>query len=47
MSIGIPGGSAREGVCIAAGVTAVGGCEQRNEKGVCGRVAYVVGVGVE
>jgi hypothetical protein len=37
----------REGVCIVAGVAAVGGCEWRNEKGVCGGAAYVVGVGVE
>jgi hypothetical protein len=36
MSIGMPGGSARKGVCIAAGVTAIGGCEQRNENGVRG-----------
>jgi hypothetical protein len=35
MSIGMPGGSAREGVCIAAGFAAVGGaCEQRKENGV-------------
>jgi hypothetical protein len=33
-SIGMPGGSAHEGVCIAAGVAVVGGCERRNEKGV-------------
>jgi hypothetical protein len=46
-SIGMLGGSAREGVCIAAGVTAVGGCERRNEKGVRGGAAYVVGVGAE
>jgi hypothetical protein len=45
MSIGMPGGSAREGVCIAAGVTVVGGCERRNEKGMHGGAAYVVGVG--
>jgi hypothetical protein len=43
----MPGGSAHKGVCIAAGVTAVGGCEWRNEKGVRGGAAYVVGVGVE
>jgi hypothetical protein len=31
----MPGGSAHEGVCIAAGVTAVGGaCEWRKENGV-------------
>jgi hypothetical protein len=45
--MGMPGGSAREGVCIAAGVAAVGGCEQRNENGECGGAACVVGVGVE
>jgi hypothetical protein len=44
MSIGMPGGNACEGVCIAAGVTAVGGCEQRNENGGAG---YIVGVGAE
>jgi tetrahydromethanopterin S-methyltransferase subunit E len=38
---------AREGVCIAAGVAAVGGCERRNEKGMRGGAAYVVGVGAE
>jgi hypothetical protein len=42
MSIGIQGGSACQGVCIAAGVVAVGGCEWRTEKGVCGGPAYVV-----
>jgi hypothetical protein len=47
MSIRIPGGNAREGVCIAAGVTAVGGCERRNENGVHGRAGYVISVGVE
>jgi hypothetical protein len=47
MSIGIPGGSVHEGVCIAAGVAAVGGCEQRKEKGMCGGAAYVIGMGVE
>jgi hypothetical protein len=38
-----------EGVCIAAGVAAVGGgaCEQRNEKGVHGGMGYVIGVGAE
>jgi hypothetical protein len=47
-SIGMPGGSAHEGVCIAAGVAAVGGaCEQRKENGVCGGAGYVVGVGAE
>jgi hypothetical protein len=47
MSIGMPGRSEREGACIAAGVVAVGGCEQRNEKGVHGGTGYVVSVGVE
>jgi hypothetical protein len=36
-----------KGVCITAGVTAVGGCEQRNENGVRGGAVYVVGVGAE
>jgi hypothetical protein len=35
-SIGMPGGSVREGACIAAGVMAVGACEWRNETGVHG-----------
>jgi hypothetical protein len=35
-SIGMPGGSAREGVCIAAGVAVEGGCERRKENGVRG-----------
>jgi hypothetical protein len=47
MSIGMPGGSACEGVCIAAGVAAVGGCEWRNAKGACGGAACVVSWGVE
>jgi hypothetical protein len=47
-SIGTPGGSAREGVCIAAGVAAVGGaCEWRKENGVRRGVGYVVGMGAE
>jgi hypothetical protein len=46
-SIGIPGGSAREGVCIAAGVAAEGGCERRKENGVCGGAKCVVSEGVE
>jgi hypothetical protein len=46
-SIGIPGGSAREGVCIAAGVAAVDGCERRTENGVCGGAECVVGDGAE
>jgi hypothetical protein len=37
----------RKGVCISAEVAAVGGCEQKNEKGVCGGTGYVIGVGVE
>jgi hypothetical protein len=36
-----------EGVCIAAGVAALGGCEWRNEKGVRGGTAYVIGMGAE
>jgi hypothetical protein len=47
MSIGMPGGSAHKGVCIAAGVTAVGGYEWRNEKGMCGGAAYIVSMGAE
>jgi hypothetical protein len=46
-SIGMPGGNAHEGVCIAAGVAAVGGCERRNENGAHGRVGYVISVGAE
>jgi hypothetical protein len=34
-------------VCIAAGVMAVGGCEQKNENGVHGGAGYIVGVGAE
>jgi hypothetical protein len=47
MSIGMPGGSACEGAYIAAGVAAVGGHEQRNEKDVHGGAAYVIGIGAE
>jgi hypothetical protein len=48
MSIGIPGGSAHEGVCIAAGVVAAGGrLEQRKEKGVQGGAEMVVDVAVD
>jgi hypothetical protein len=47
MSIGMPGGNEHEGVCIAAGVVAVGGCERKNENGTCGGAGYIVGVGVE
>jgi hypothetical protein len=43
----MPGGNACEGVCIAAGVMAVGGCEQINENGMRGGAGYVVGVGAE
>jgi hypothetical protein len=46
-SMGMPGGSARKGACIAAGIAAVGGCEWRNEKGMHGGAGYVVGVGAE
>jgi hypothetical protein len=47
-SIGTPGGSAREGVCIAAGVVAVGGaCERRKENGVRGGAECVIGEGAE
>jgi hypothetical protein len=46
-SIGMPGGSAREGACIAAGVAVTGGCERMNEKGARGGAGYVVGVGAE
>jgi hypothetical protein len=46
-SIGMPGGSACEGACIAAGVAVVGACEWRNEKGVCGGAGYVVSVGAD
>jgi hypothetical protein len=47
MSIGMPGGSVREGVCIAAVIAAVGGCERRNEKGMHGGAGYVIGMGAE
>jgi hypothetical protein len=47
MSIGMLGGSARQGACIAAGVTAAGGYEQMNKKGARGGAGYVVNVGVE
>jgi hypothetical protein len=39
--------SAREGACIAAGVTAVGACVWRNENGVCGGVECVMAGGAE
>jgi hypothetical protein len=47
MSIGMPGGSACEGACIAAGVTVVGRCERKNEKGAHGGAGYVISVGAE
>jgi hypothetical protein len=43
----MPGGSAREGVCIAAGVAAVGGCQWMKENRVCGGAMCVVGDGTE
>jgi hypothetical protein len=47
-SIGTPGGSMRKGVCIAAGVTAVGGaCERRKENRVRGGAKCVIGEGAE
>jgi hypothetical protein len=47
-SIRTPGGSAHKGVCIAAGVAAVGGaCEQRKENGVRGGAECVIGEGAE
>jgi hypothetical protein len=36
-----------KGACIATGVTVVGTCEQRKEKGVCGGVGYIIGVSAE
>jgi hypothetical protein len=37
-----------EGVCIAAGLAAVGGaCERRKENGVCGGAKCVIGKGAE
>jgi hypothetical protein len=47
MSIGMPGGNAHKGVCIPAGVAAVGGCEQRKENSVCVETGYVINVGAE
>jgi hypothetical protein len=48
ISIGTPGGSAREGVCITAGVAAVGGaCERRRENGVHRGAKRVINTGVE
>jgi hypothetical protein len=46
-SIGMQGGSACKGVCIAAGVMAVGASEQRNENGVRRGAGYVISVGAE
>jgi hypothetical protein len=47
MSIGMPGESAHEGVCISAGVVAVGACVQRKENRVRRRTKCVIGEGVE
>jgi hypothetical protein len=47
MSIGMPGGSVREGVCIAAGIVAEGGCEWRKEKEVHGGTEYIISKGAE
>jgi hypothetical protein len=47
MSIGMPGGNACEGVCITAGVAAMGGCEQMNENGARSGLGYIVSVDVE
>jgi hypothetical protein len=44
---GFEGPSAREGACIAAGVTAVGVCVRRNENGACGGAECVVARGAE
>jgi hypothetical protein len=41
----MPGGSAREGACIAAGVAAVGACVLRNENGVRGGAECVMARG--
>jgi hypothetical protein len=43
----MPGGNAHEGVCIAAGVAAVGGCEQIKENGVCCGAGYLIGDGTD
>jgi hypothetical protein len=43
----MPGGNAREGVCITAGVAAMGGCEWTNENGTRGGLGYVVNVDAE
>jgi hypothetical protein len=48
MSIGIPGGSVHEGVCISAGIMAVGGaCEQRKENRVHGGAKCVISEGAD
>jgi hypothetical protein len=47
MSIGMPGGSVREGVCISAGVVVVGVCVQKNENGACGGAECVMAGGAE
>jgi hypothetical protein len=46
-SIGLPGGSVREGACIAAGVASVGVCVRRNENGARGGAECVVAGGAE
>jgi hypothetical protein len=43
----MPGGNARDGVCITAGVAAMGGCERTNENGAHGGAGYIVSVGAE
>jgi hypothetical protein len=46
-SIGMLGGSACEGACIAAGVAAVGVCVQSNENGAFGGTECVMARGME
>jgi hypothetical protein len=46
-SIGMPGESAHKGVCIAAGVTAEVGYEQRKENRVHRGTECVIGKGAE
>jgi hypothetical protein len=46
-SIGMLGGSGHEGVCIAAGVVVVGGCEWSKENRVHGGAECVIGNGAE
>jgi hypothetical protein len=45
--VGEDRGSKETDGCPLTGVAAVGGCERRNEKGVCGGAAYVISVGAE